>query len=205
MKWSLHIYCGIIFPTMGSCNTVLGSKGKRRKVNKDFISRKKKLIKSKWWKSSSFALMKVSGYTNWGSQCNWNIMMTHSCTKNREMFWLIKENESKISVDREKCQMTQQTCCAQQKGDGNLTRVHFALDEWYWLRTVCSAAPSQLAEDSSFLESRASGKEDCRGVYKAIIQSTTSLSLCWPYMQTWGAWSILPLMFRLEDGFTVDV
>lgn len=33
---------GIIFPTMGSCNIALASKGKRRKVNKDFIPRKEK-------------------------------------------------------------------------------------------------------------------------------------------------------------------
>lgn len=42
LKWSHHIFMGIIFPTKGSCNTVLGSKGKRSSFKKDFISRKKK-------------------------------------------------------------------------------------------------------------------------------------------------------------------
>lgn len=59
------------------------------------------------------------------------------------MFQLIKGDESKISVDREKCQMMKQTCCARQERE---TRAHFALNEGHSQSSVLSSSPTPEAD-----------------------------------------------------------
>lgn len=94
-----YLLWGLFFLSWDLATLFLVQKGREEKSTK-IVFQEKKLMKSKWWKSCSFALMKVAGYTNWGSYCNWNIMMLQSCTRNREMSWLIEERESKVSVER---------------------------------------------------------------------------------------------------------